>query len=248
MHIANLSLRFIRYMKYRKYDRLVLPDDLSRQDALIRQLELWSQTLDNLLASDQVTRRDLDAAKTLRIHQIVCLLWMRRSTTPEECSNDLSMSEFETAVDLAESIHSVAGTRGQRCELNSSTFLFDMEIVSPIYYVCLKCRHPQLRRRAITVLAGAWRREGLWDSNMAAAIARRCVELEEKNLTILDGSQLPLERDRMSVSSSTPTKRLGGIADGCTATTSTSTRKSASIPNTTASRYTRSPKAWTDPG
>lgn len=197
VHLANHALRFIRYMKHRKYHRLVLPDDLARQTSIIRQLEVWDQTLDHMLAADQITARDLDAAKTLRIHQIICLIWLRRSTSPEECANDLSMHDFETAVDLAESINSIAGTRGQRSDLNSSTFLFDMEIVSPIYFVAIKCRHPQLRRRAINVLGSTWRREGLWDSNMAAAIARRCVELEEQNLSTLDGSELPAEEDRL---------------------------------------------------
>lgn len=197
VHIANLSLRFIRYMKYRKYDRLVLPDDVSRQSALIRRLEVWDSALNDMLASDHITARDIDAAKTLRIHQLICLIWLRRCMTPEESANDVSMSEFETAVNLAETISSVAGTRGQRSDLNSSTFLFDMEIVSPIYFVGVKCRHPQLRRRAINVLSGTWRREGLWDSNLAAVIAQRCAEIEEKNLTTLDGSELPAEIDRM---------------------------------------------------
>lgn len=145
-------------MKYRKYDRLVLPDDMSRQSALIRRLELWDSRLDDMLASDHITARDIDAAKTLRIHQLICVIWLRRCTTPEETANDLSMSDFETAVNLAETISSVAGTRGQRSDLNSSTFLFDMEIVSPIYFVGVKCRHPQLRRRAIKVLSGTWRK------------------------------------------------------------------------------------------
>lgn len=201
MHIANLCLRFIRSMRHplHEHEHPILPDDIARQQALFRSLERWDATLDVMLASEHITSRDLDAAKTLRIHQLICLIWVRRSLTFEESAQDISMPEFETAINLAESIQSVAGTRAQRCELNSSTFLFDMEIVSPIYFVSVKCRHPQLRRRAIKVLAGTWRREGLWDSNMAAAIAMRCMEIEEKNLTVFDGSQLPAENDRMCV-------------------------------------------------
>lgn len=132
VHIANLCLRFIRKMKHRVHNNLVLPENISRQTALIRQLERWDETLDVMLASDHITSRDLDAAKTLRIHHLISLIWIRRCLTAEESAHDLSMAEFETAINLAESIQSVAGTRGQRCALNSSTFLFDMEIVSPI--------------------------------------------------------------------------------------------------------------------
>ena len=197
VHLANFSVRFIRYMKYRKYERFVLPDDVARQQAILRQYEVWGETLDKLLLSDEMTERELDAAKTLRIHQVVGLMWVRRSTTPEETKNDEEIKQFESAVDLAEAIQSIAGSCEQRQGLNSSTFLFDMEIVSPLYYVSTKCRHPVIRRRAIKILKNTQRREGLWDSNMAAAIAERIMAIEEVNLTSLDGSQLPSEEDRI---------------------------------------------------
>lgn len=197
VHLSNISVRFIRYMKYRKYEKFVLPDDLARQDAILRQYEIWGETLDDMLLSDSITSRDLDAAKTLRIHQLVGSLWLKRSTQPDESQNDQGMQDFETIVSLAEAIQSVAGTREQRRSMESSTFLFDMEIVSPLYYVCTKCRHPLIRRRAIKILIGTQRREGLWDSDMAAAIAERIMELEEANMSTLDGSELPPEQDRI---------------------------------------------------
>ena len=197
IHLANLSVRFIRYMKSRKYDRLVLPDDLARQRALLQQFEKWATTLNNMLLSDTVTDKDLDAAKTLRIHQLVASMWLKRCVVPEECATDKVMNEFETTVSLAENIHSFAGTREQRKALDSSSFLFDMELVSPLYYVATKCRHPIIRRRAISILERTQRREGLWDSNMAAAIAKRTMLIEETKLTRLEGSELPAEEDRV---------------------------------------------------
>jgi hypothetical protein len=77
VHLANISVRFIRYMKYRKYERFVLPDDLARQEAILLQYDIWAETLDKMLLSDEITERDLDAAKTLRIHQVVGATWVR---------------------------------------------------------------------------------------------------------------------------------------------------------------------------
>ncbi len=196
VHIANLSVRFIKFMKWRKYTRLVLPDHIARQEALLRQMDIWSDTLDKMLLGDNITQRDLDAAKTLRIHQVVAAMWVKRCTMPEETANDRCIPDCETVVSLAEAIQSISGTREQRLALNASSFLFDMEIVSPLYYVATKCRHPQIRRRAIAVLKQTQRREGLWDSDMAAAIAERQMELEETNMTVFDGSELPREEDR----------------------------------------------------
>ncbi|KAK5168096.1 uncharacterized protein LTR77_006664 [Saxophila tyrrhenica] len=197
VHIANQTVRFIKFMKWRKYTRLVLPDHIARQEALLRQMDLWSQTLDRMLLGDNITQRDLDAAKTLRIHQVVAGMWVKRCTMPEESANDECMQDFETTVSLAEAIQGIAGTREQRLALNSSSFLFDMEIVSPLYYVATKCRHPLIRRRAIAVLKQTQRREGLWDSDMASAVAERQMALEEVKLTTLDGSELPAEEDRV---------------------------------------------------
>ena len=197
VHLANLSIRFIRNMKFRRYNRIVLPDDYSRQSALSRQLHAWGETLDKMLVTGAMSERELCAAKTLRIHQLVAYMWLAKSTVPEEVFNDKFMSEFETTVSLAEAIQDVAGTKEQRMVLGSSTFLFDMELVSPLYYVTTNCRHPGIRRRAITVLTASHRREGLWDSEMAAAIAQRIAEIEEINLTTLDGSELPEEKDRI---------------------------------------------------
>ena len=197
VHLANISVRFIRYMKYRKYEKFVLPDDIARQEAILRQYELWQETLDDLLLTEGITSRDLDAAKTLRIHQLVGALWLKRCTAPGESQNDDGMAVFETIISLAQSIQSVAGNCETRRSMDSSTFLFDMEIVSPLYYVCTKCRHPVIRRQAIEILKGTQRREGLWDSNMAAAIAERVMIVEEANMNTLDGSELPSEEYRI---------------------------------------------------
>jgi hypothetical protein len=149
-----------------------------------------------LLLSDSISKRDIDAAKVLRIHQMIMRIWLGTCCNSEECWADRYMPEFEAAVTLGESIMENLGTFEER-QRYSTTFLFDMEVVSPLYFVGIKCRHPQLRRRAIAMLRSTKRREGLWDSDMAAVIAERIAELEEANLSTLDGSDLPLEKDRI---------------------------------------------------
>jgi len=196
VHLMNLSLRFIRQMKFKKYDRLILPDDYARLNALERGIKDWGSAFDALLLTDSVSAKDLDGAKVLRIHHLIVTVWLGTSIYAEESSSDRYMEELETAVTLAEATQKRAIPREQR-RAHASTFLFDMEVVSPLYFVGIKCRHPVVRRRAIAVLRRAVRREGLWDSNMAAAIAERIASVEERNLTTLDGSELPAEKDRV---------------------------------------------------
>ncbi|RMX84987.1 hypothetical protein D0869_04171 [Hortaea werneckii] len=212
VHLMNLSLRFIRYMKYRKYDRIVLPDDLARQQTLHQHVMEWEEKFDTLLANDiSLTAKDLDATKILRVHQRVMHIWLLASTQPEECRTDVFTEQFEDIVSLGEALQTEAGTCEQRQEY-ATTFLFDMVIVSPMYFVATKCRHPQIRRRAIKLLRHTKRRESLWDSNVSAAIAERVVAIEEQHLPPFSINQFPAEKHRIhnshiqSVSSEDATK------------------------------------------
>ncbi|WPG99354.1 Hypothetical protein R9X50_00216800 [Acrodontium crateriforme] len=196
VHLMNLSLRFIRYVKYRKYDRRVLPDDLSRRDALLEKLAAWKSTFSLLMLSGTLSSRDLNASKILLVHHIVSRIWLDVSIFPEECAHDVHMPDFENMIKLAEDVRANSEVPEQ-LKNRPSSFLFDMEVVSPLYFVAMKCRQPQLRRRTIALLRNMARREGLWDSKMAAAVAERSMEIEEEHLTTLDGSELPLENHRL---------------------------------------------------
>ncbi|KAK0289354.1 hypothetical protein LTR35_002551 [Friedmanniomyces endolithicus] len=198
VHLMNIGLRFIRRMKKGRYARFVLPDNSAYQAGIARRIEDWKTALDSLILTNNLSHRDLDAAKVLRIHQLILTIWLGTCCEIADCASDAYMAEFEAVVSLGEALqHTAAGTAPEQPETYRPTFLFDMEVVSPLYFVGIKCRHPLIRRRAIALLRQTMRREGLWDSYMAAAIAERIAVLEEVNLTTLDGSELPAERDRV---------------------------------------------------
>lgn len=211
VHLMNLSIRYSQSMKQRKHARLILPDDIARKEALLQHLRTWQTTFDTLLLSCTFTAKEMDAVKVLRIQQLVMYTKLLASTHAEESANDAYMADFETVVALGEALQANTGTREQR-QTYASTFLFDMEVVSPLYHVALKCRHPQIRRRAIVILRNSIRREGLWDSNMAAAIATHIMRSEEAHLTTLDGTQLPAEEHRIHKSH---IQMVPGAADVC---------------------------------
>ncbi|GAB1312756.1 hypothetical protein MFIFM68171_02966 [Madurella fahalii] len=59
------------------------------------------------------------------------------------------------------------------------SFTADMGFIPPLYYTALKCRVPRFRRRAVDFLVSTPHREGIWDGKLAAAVARKVIELEE---------------------------------------------------------------------
>ncbi|KPM40259.1 hypothetical protein AK830_g6263 [Neonectria ditissima] len=63
-------------------------------------------------------------------------------------------------------------------------------LIIPLFLTCQECRHPQLRSRAIRLLRGLNRREGMWFSDGAAAVATKIMSIEGQ--TVLEGDLPPL--------------------------------------------------------
>lgn len=59
------------------------------------------------------------------------------------------------------------------------SFSADLGIVPPLFVVATKCRDPVLRRQSIQLLRSSARREGMWDSELAAHIGQWIMQLEE---------------------------------------------------------------------
>lgn len=59
------------------------------------------------------------------------------------------------------------------------TFTMSLGIIQALWMVCVRCRNPVLRRDALAILRACRRREGVWDSNVAALVAERVIQMEE---------------------------------------------------------------------
>lgn len=196
IHVSNLSIRFMRTVRFKRYDNSSTTEDRVNHQKHVASLEAWRDIFDNYLEAQGQVLADLEAAKVLEIHRIVGLAWLKRCMDPEETATDKDMAEFEIAINMAETLQQPADTPTKNAQ-PSTCFLFDMEVIAPLYLIATKCRHPQLRRRAIALLRATVRREGLWDSQETAAIAERIMEHEEAELSTLDGSELPAEDMRI---------------------------------------------------
>ena len=194
VNLMNLAVRFIRANKIRRYQNVDLSDEAVRQLALQNQLEKWRQAFESTILSESITALDLHAARVLCLFHVVTVIWTEIALRPDELKTDEWNLQFERAVDLADAIQ---GEPGDYKQCSAPSFLFEMETVSPLWFVVTKCRHPVTRRRATDILKRSRRREGLWDSQLAAVVAERLMFLEERNLTTLDGNETPPERDRI---------------------------------------------------
>jgi hypothetical protein len=65
--------------------------------------------------------------------------------------------------------------------MNMSRSIVDIGWIPPLYYAALKCRVHRVRLQAIRLLESASHREGIWDSKIAVCVARKVMEIEERD-------------------------------------------------------------------
>ena len=64
---------------------------------------------------------------------------------------------------------------------DAAPFVVDMAGIAPPYYTAVKCRIHSVRMQAIEMLEDTKKREGVWDSDVAACVARKIVTIEESS-------------------------------------------------------------------
>lgn len=196
VHLMNLSLRFVQSIQMLEYEPYAIPmSAYDEQAELLKYLQLWRTRFSTFQTSRarQLIADDHYAANVLEIQRIVANSWVSTVMDPYQCAHDAHIPAYTAAVVLAEQIYGT-GNMQIRHARRASTFLLDVEIVGPLHWVCIKCRDPAVRRRAIAVMRSMNRREGMWNSKIAAAIAERVMVVEEAGL---DWPGLPSEAARI---------------------------------------------------
>ncbi|KAL3422631.1 hypothetical protein PVAG01_06787 [Phlyctema vagabunda] len=171
----------------------LMPDTSERKMALeIEQrrqrvkIEQWSTKFDRFMMEHEttMTARERTGAEEMRILQLVASVWVEASLQFEESTFDAYTETFEKIVVLAERLYGdTYALEARQQHTRARYFSFEMGSLPPLYFVATKCRHRQLRRRALALLHKASpRREGMWNCGLLASVAVRAIELEEDGM------------------------------------------------------------------
>lgn len=101
----------------------------------------------------------------------------------DESVFDSYTEQFVTIIDLFSQhremrpVPVLSQAPGQR--LNMARSVIDIGWIPPLYYTALKCRVHRVRLQAVQLLESTSHREGIWDSKIAACVARKVMDLEE---------------------------------------------------------------------
>jgi hypothetical protein len=90
---------------------------------------------------------------------------------------------FKRIVSLA-SVYLLGPTIGKSAEQSAHRPIFTLEsgIIPSLYLVAMKCRCPQTRRQAISLLYNTSCQEGMWEASLIAQFVERIADLEESRI------------------------------------------------------------------
>ncbi|SPQ18419.1 7320f4d4-7f59-4fb8-9880-eadbd3543a1c [Thermothielavioides terrestris] len=169
--------------------RCPIPEDVVRQKELLQaSLARWLCTYTTSLpslASSGNTKTSLSLLLLRLYHTMASIMASTCLRLTDETVFDLRTQGFSNMLAQAVELFrqwtqlTSAPPGNNRQQTPNLSFTLDMGHVPPLYYVALKCREPRLRRRAIELLMSMPHKEGVWDGEVAAYVARQVMEMEE---------------------------------------------------------------------
>lgn len=160
--------------------------DTELEESVVRDTERWERETTHVLSTNSLSAlgTSLELLSVKLLHTAVRLLIAAgvMSTSYNELNWDAYLAHFERLVALTVLVF--------RKEAEGNPLLPPViSLDDPAINVCLwlvahRCRHPVLRRRAVTLLRGARRLEGAWMSTSTSEAAAKVIEFEEGSATM----------------------------------------------------------------
>jgi hypothetical protein len=159
---------------------------LQRQRSLHDNLTRWLNTYNTTMQAmkGRIRKDQAQIYGLLRTYHIMITIMAATCLYPgDEMVFDLHTDQFlEMITILAQlwkflSVYSAFGSRPTQFFMSRS--IGDLGWIAPLYYIAIKCRVHRIRLHAIRLLEGSFHREGFWDSQTLAFVARKVMEFEE---------------------------------------------------------------------
>lgn len=189
----------------------ILPQSLQAHGAGFREeMQRWTTAFEPILASRTApskSSQEKTGIAVLKMNQIMGSVLFMMTFADSEMQFDRFLPDFRKIVDLATEVvgdeerraaakrcpdprscrhHStqpdIFGGQDYNARHIKPSFSADLGVVPPLFVVATKCRDPLTRRQAIQLLRTSSRREGMWDSELAARIGMWITAIEEEDM------------------------------------------------------------------
>ena len=172
------------------YQQAAAPERLSLEAtrrSLLEKLQEWHFTFQNTpFDFFSSTKNPMTTAGILllQLHHVVACKVAQTAFWSSEMAYDELMADYQRIISLAEELIRETGSMW----IGNPIIYFDIGVIEPLFFVSIKCRHPIIRRKAISLLKQAPDREGMWVRETCVQFAEMKMRMEEDgHETLLEG-------------------------------------------------------------
>jgi hypothetical protein len=189
LDLSNASMRFVHRagdVKYKPHPPL---DTLLEQASLLKLMDQWRWKAD-VLEREQGQNWSLNFSKgmnMLKANHLCIRMVLTVACSPYETAWDAHKDDFEEIIRLSDILTEDAIRFPDEV---SKHFSFELGLLPPLNIVSWKCRYPNIRRKALSLLGKSPQRECLFEGRYCTALNERIMELEELALKLPPG-QIP---------------------------------------------------------
>jgi hypothetical protein len=179
-HLQILVAQVMRLRNTEQHPTGMMPPlPSSLKDIVLGQLETWSSLFENLLQQGSPSESDFETdplVSLLRLQYTIAWTLLSGYGPGREMDYDNFLPQFQQCVILA---GEVAAAHQRYSGSSRSTFTPEIGFIPVLYIIGAKCRHPSVRREALSILRRQQIREATWDSISTARVVERVIEIEE---------------------------------------------------------------------
>ncbi|KAJ5775926.1 uncharacterized protein N7511_000937 [Penicillium nucicola] len=164
----------------------ISPRLMVRQRTLSVKLQRWHAAFTRLTASPFKNEQFSTCALLLAYHEMLFVM-LGVCHSPSRITTDVYTPNFQNMIE-----NSIIALNGSaRPDGSQPPFTFEISVGLPLFFTCVRCRDPKLRRTAIAMLRKAHRVLGLHNRDQGIILIEAVVMIEENNGRAIDQAQTP---------------------------------------------------------
>ncbi|KAJ9263501.1 transcriptional regulator family: Fungal Specific TF [Paecilomyces variotii] len=152
---------------------------MSRQKVLSSRLQSWYTAFTNMMESlrtkDGLSALQASTGALLLTYYEMLSVIIGVCVSPLRITTDAYTSNFQNIAEQSR----IALTGSARRDGTQPPFTFELSVGLPLWFTCIRCREPTIRRTALALLRRAHHIEGLYKRDYAATMSERIIMVEE---------------------------------------------------------------------
>ena len=142
-------------------------------------LSIWHKRLTAYCQAHSFTPSFQITTTLLLIYHRILSIGISCALDPDLSCFDMHMPDFAFIVEQITCVLRLTSKATTDSPKLAAIFTFEMSLIPTLYWTCLRCRHPSLRRRALGLLKQCPQQEGLWDRRVVVQVIERVIWIEE---------------------------------------------------------------------